>query len=317
VTYAPPAAAGPAPEAVAADGTGAPAADVPGELAALPRRERRRADRGGWFIALVFIPLISYAVLATIALIILWMRAQQTPPSPFEQLPDDGEDRGVKKGQKAFRLITDERMVTAPLPPRLHVGLGDTLRIGELEVKPTRVERKKVCVYVQGFDKPEPCRCDSLVLHLHLRNVSADQTFSPLDNYFDRQWTHTGMPPLTLLEAGPNRFYGGPAAWYPRGSRDKRREWVEGRKDGDPEGLKPGGEVDSFVCTDGGDERMPLLLDGKDPRGARVRSPYRGPLLWRVQVRRGLVSYRNRPLSATAVIGVAFDSAQVEQPGAG
>ena len=29
--------------------------------------QRRRPDRAGWFIALVFIPLISYSVLATIA----------------------------------------------------------------------------------------------------------------------------------------------------------------------------------------------------------------------------------------------------------
>ena len=51
------------------------------------------------------------------------------------------------------------------------------------------MERKRVKVYVQGHEqKPEWCKHDSLVLHLRLRNASADVAFVPLDNYFDRRW---------------------------------------------------------------------------------------------------------------------------------
>jgi hypothetical protein len=229
-------------------------------------------------------------------------------------MPDvGGDDPGVyKEALKAARYTYPPSLARAPVPDHLRVALGNTLRVGDLEVTPTRVERKRVAVHVQGFDRPEPCRYESLVLHLHLRNVSEEYRFTPLDNFFDRFWSdRQALPPLTNLEAGPYLFYGGPAHWYPATDRKDRREWVQGRKPSDPEGLRPGQEGDSFVCTDGQDPRMNLLLNGQNEAGDRVREPYRGPLLWRVQVRRGPVPWRGKLVSATAVIGVDFSAADV------
>src|SRR5262249_19527892 len=123
--------------------------------------------------------------------------------------------------------------------------------------------------------------------------------------------------PLTSLEAGGERFFGGPARWLPRvrsrKKSDDKREWVAGRSNFDPEGLQPGQQTEGFVCTDGGSvengkgaRQVVRHLFGEDEAGARVKAPYRGPLLWRVQVRRGRVWWRDAPRSATTVIGVRF-----------
>jgi hypothetical protein len=281
---------------------GAPSSEV--FIAAAPRITPRRSRGSVWFLALVFVPLVSYAILATIAVFILWNRQQQqqAPPSLFEKLPDvDGDAPGVKKSQKTARLIYDEKLATSPLPENLRVALGKTIQIGDLEVTPLRVERKRLRVFVEGSVRPEPCQYDSLVLHLHLRNVSSDLVFTPLDNYFDRCWKdHKGVPPLTQLEVGPKRFFGGSAVWTPAQSKDQRREWVEDRRPGTGE-LKPGEELETFVCT-----------DGQDAGVLHAVTRYHGSMLWRVQLRRGLVNWRDREVSATAVIGVEFSDRDLE-----
>jgi hypothetical protein len=294
-----------------AAGSVAPAGD---DLAvALPRPARRPSGGGGWFIPLIFVPLLVYAVLVTITAVVFWRELKQRPPNPFDAMPDVGGDtpgarKDGKNGKTRTTLSYDRELSTAPLPAHLVTALGKPLRVGDLEVTPTKVERRRVRVFVSGFDRPEPCDGDSLVLHLRLRNLATGYAFTPLDNYFDRWWRPPGgLPPLTLLEAGKDRFYGGPAHWYPRDSRDAgRREWVEGRKDFDTDGLAPGAEQESFVCTDGNDPQALRVLFGEGGPG-----PYKGPLLWRVQVRRGLFDYRGRRVPAAAVVGVAFDSRDV------
>jgi hypothetical protein len=273
---------------------------------AVPRAARAAAGSSAWFIGLVFVPLISYAVLATVAAAVLWSRLQQAPPDPFERMPDvEGDAPGAHKVQGAGAARLRHRLDAAPLPEKLRVPLGQALRIGDLEVRPERVERKRMKVYVQGHEgNPERCKHDSLVLHLRLRNVSSDVAFVPIDNYFDRRWKPgQGPPPLTRLDVGARHFYGGPAAWYPRNARDGRREWVEGRRNFyDP--LPPGQEVDTLVCTDGDDGEVERALE-KNP----------GPMLWRIQVRRGLVPVGRRQLPAAAVVGVEFTAGQVEKDG--
>src|SRR5262249_53128687 len=154
---------------------------------------------------------------------LLWDKLQKAP-HPLEMFPDvEGDTPGVQKNGKKTSFkgqIAPEnlkRLAEASLPAHLRVPLGETLRVGGLEVTPLRVERKAVRVFVEGYARPEPCPHESLVLHLRLRNVSAASTFTPLDNYFDRNWKKgRGAPPLTLLEVGTRRFYGGPAEWSPR-----------------------------------------------------------------------------------------------------
>jgi hypothetical protein len=303
-----------------------PPADAPApETVAMPdsvRGLRKAPAGGGWFIPLVFIPVVIYAVIVTVALVYV-LTTWRTPPAPkwFEEMPDFGDNPGVRKPKSTTLKGVSLRDVTAPLPVNLHVPLGGGITIGELRVLPLRVERKKVAVFVKSTNRPaEPCAHDSLVLHLELRNVSSDHVFTPLDNYFDRWWKEgQGPPPFTLLEAGDVRYFGGPAKWVPLGAGLAKgdRQWVQGRKDSDPVGLKPGQTMRTFICTDGDDAAAARHLFGVDATGKRVGTPYHGPLLWRVHVRRGLINYLGRQVSATAVIGVEFTDQDYLRKGVG
>jgi hypothetical protein len=64
--------------------------------------------------------------------------------------------------------------------------------------------------------------------------------------------------------------------------------------------LQPGESLETFICT-----------SPDDPVKEAVEKTSQ-PMLWRVQVRRGLVQTPNRgELSASAVVGVEFTSDQI------
>ncbi len=196
------------PEAPAA-ATDSPSLEAPIASSPLLRRPRDEPGRINLFIPLVFIPLVLYAILATAAVGFLYLRMQTRPPSLWEQIPDvDGDNPGVRgAAKKGASLRFDRKIAVQPLPENLLVKLGNTLRVGELEVTPTKVRRQRVKVFVEGFAQPEPCDFDSLVLTLKLRNVADDYSFTPLDNYFDRQCgDRDSTVPLTVLVAGAAVF---------------------------------------------------------------------------------------------------------------
>lgn len=285
----------------------APAAREDESLGTYPRSRRRTEQKAPWFLLLVFCPLLLYALVISIFAFFLYREHQnlQQRRNPFEAMPDVGDDPGVHKGKKVSRTdrFKKPELTTLPLPENLCTTLGDPLRIGDLQVTPNRVERKRVSV-IAGLAAPEPCNKDSLVLYLDLKNLSSEYSFAPLDNYFDRHWRPGDnlTPPLTQLEIGSEyRCYGGPAYWYPRGDRvSNQRQWVVGRKE-QGDFLQPGEEKQMFVCTDGDDEKAVELLFG-----GKATEPYQGPYLWRVRVRRGLVHFQEKDYPATAVIGVRF-----------
>jgi hypothetical protein len=286
--------------------------------AAAARPQRRKEQGTPWFMILVFSPLLLYAVVITVFAARFYLKAQDVKQQlnrPFERLPDVGDNPGVQKGKKTTWIDNYKpTFATQPLSANLCTtleadGKTEPIRIGDLQITPTRVKRERVKVITDGFaDRPEPRAADSLVLYLKMKNLSSEYTFAPLDNYFDRYWREgqDQLPPLTQLEVGNTyRFYGGPAHWYPRGDRENRREWVVGRKGFDAEVLEPGEEREFFVCTDGNNENGVLKLFGESD-GERLRDPYHGTLLWRIRVRRGLVQVNNKEHSATAVVGVKF-----------
>jgi hypothetical protein len=274
--------------------------EEPLPLAATPRPVLQSQHRG-LYSALVLVPLISYAVLATIAVLILYFRE---PPAqvPFEMMPDvDGELKGAKH-QKPGPVTTYERIQPdVELPKRLRVGLGETLRIGDVAITPLSVELRHVLFRMPGFPD-EQADTASLVLSLRLQNVSTDVLFSPTDPYFERRWKGLphGSKPYTLLEIGPRRLYGGPIVWDSRKPRAES-ETVEGQQ---YRVLEPGQTLTTVVCTDPDDHAADLL------------AAYHGDLLWRVQVRRGLVKVGEREVSATAVVGVRFRDTDVTKPAA-
>ena len=281
-------------------------------------REKARSGGGGMglFLPLVVLPLVLYAVGMTAAVVFLYSRLTSVPTNanPFEQMPDvDGDDPGVKLKKLTLRFGKQDAL--AELPPRQVIGLKETLQIGDLEVTPLKVERREVRIFDerQGADgKPEPLPSAPLVLTLRVKNCAEDYRFTPMDNFFDRHWSgKSGSTPLTILLAGTQPFFGGPAKWVPQKRDTKRREfreWLEGRSNGDPRGLGPGESTETFVCTDGGDEATTKYLFGETLEGRKVGKPYSGNLLWRVQLRRGLITLGGKRYPATCVIGVRFTS---------
>jgi hypothetical protein len=256
---------------------------------------------------------LLYAIVVSLFSFFLYrhdQHLQEQLRNPFETMPDVGDDPGVQKGKKVS--LTDRykpELATLPLPAHLCTTLGNPIRIGDLEVTPKRVERKRVSVIV-GTSRAEPCANDSLVLYLDMKNLSTAYSFAPLDSYFDRYW-RPGVdliPPLTQLEIGNQyRCYGGPARWYPRSDRSNPRQRIKGRRE-EAERLQPGEEKELFVCTNGDDAKAAALLFG-DSSGEK----YHGPFLWRVRVRRGLVPFQDKQYAATAVIGVRFTDKVIHQ----
>ena len=286
----------------------APILEAPSESASIPRPARRTEARVPWFLILVFVPLLLYSIIISIFAYRIYQIAEERGDQlrkRFEMMPDEGDSPGVQKGKRLTRYKYDPKATTQPLPDQLCTTLGQPLTIGDLQVTPRRVERQRVRVVVEKY-KPEPCLSDSLVLYLDMKNLSADYAFAPLDNYFDQHWSSgEPFPPFTLLEVGEKHFYGGPAAWHPRGDLKNKREWVEGRNDL-PDVLQPGEDKEFFVCTDGNDPRAVAVLFG-----ANAQNAYHGALLWRIRVRRGLVHVIDKDFPATAVIGVRFSDKDI------
>jgi DNA-directed RNA polymerase subunit RPC12/RpoP len=272
-------------------------------------RPARQARSSGalWFLLL---PLASYAILATILLIILAIKLNNTTtPTLLDKIPDlDGDNPGVKKRGELHHWQGNDKLTRLPLPSSLRTPLGQTLTVGALEVTPTKVVQTKVAYYDEKApNKPWPCEYDSLVLHLRLRNTASDYAFTPLDNYFDRKYhPSTGdVKPFTQLEIGERVFYGGPAEWYSRnrkGDNHTDRQWLKGRKDFDEEGLGPGQTMKTFVCTDGNDANVVVAA-----------AEFQGAFLWRVHLRRGLVNVKGKDVSATAVVGVQFTRQDIDK----
>lgn len=246
------------------------------------------------FVPLVLVPLVSYAILATITILVLLLRPQ---PDPLEFLPDiEGDFKGATRSKPA--RVTYERVSPdSPVPRHLHVKLGGTVRLGDLEVRPDRVEVRRLVFRKPGF-QPEPGEADSLVLYLTLTNRSADTVFCPTDPWFERQW-RAGDPahlrPYMMLSIGTDQFPGGPIVWA-RTDNARTREQIEGQEH---RLLQPGEQIETFVATNPAD------------RLAERSADWSGPIEWRVQLRRGLVRSGSRDLSATGVLAVTFDAAQL------
>ena len=251
----------------------------------------------GWVTIAVIVPLISYAILATILIAVLYARLKNQV-HPLEALPDlEGDNTGARK-----LAIRDRVNPTMDLPDKLKVALGNTIRIGDLEVTPTRVEQKNIrYLYPNPNTAPNDSSKPSLVLHLQLKNVSDNVAFKPTDPVFLKEWQERQVSgrPYTFLDMGNRRFSGGPIRWQGDRPPRKRADWSIDGHNPDRE-LKPGDTMTTIVCTHP-DQNAPSYLGS-----------HQGKLLWRVQLRRGLVQLRNREVSATAVIGVEFSKADIK-----
>jgi DNA-directed RNA polymerase subunit RPC12/RpoP len=253
---------------------------------------------------------IPYALVMTF-LAIKYYLDYRSAPNPLEMLPDPGEPKSKSdsKSQTIRRVVP-----TTTLPPHLIAELGKTIHLGDLEVTPQKVEQKRLTFRVRGQDPKDPnARRDrpeeeSLALHLNFKNVSKKTLFRPTDSVFDYFWRDKTDPesvmPYTFVTVNGIR-YTGP---FPRNlkgntvrSNDNLRlDFVEGQE-GDSKILAPG-ETSSTV----------IVTEPKDQVPSMLRS-HKGKLLWRVQLRRGLVKVGDKDVSATAIIGVEFDKDQIQK----
>jgi hypothetical protein len=277
------------------------------ELLAPPTREQAAALRPtaplgyqspvrNFSTAIIIIPLISYCILATIAVIILYFRSVT---DPLEALPDDGDNRGAKHKQTS--LLDEKRIApTNKLPDKLKVALGDTITVGDLEITPQKIERRSV-IFRRPRGQPDKGGDDTLVLQLHLRNVSNDLVFCPTDPYFDRRYRakQGGNRPYMYVDVGGHQFFGGALDWSPPDKKDAPRETIDGQHYG--QALGPGETMTTIVCTD------------PEARVASAVENAKGTAVWRVQLRRGLVLVRGREIPATAVIGVVFHKEDIRR----
>jgi hypothetical protein len=255
----------------------------------------------------------------------LWFRQQQKPPHQLEILPDiEGEFPTNLKGTKrtvhsriqqgGFKIYP---RYDTKLPDHLKVTLGKTLQLGELEVTPLRLERKSITMRELGKKQTYDPKGKALLLHLHLKNVSKDLAFYPMDRYYTRYFRPSpprdalrcpsNDVPYTYLEIGKDRFYGGPGGYYDLdldrlNENNYMNEFVL-NQDFDRQ-LKPGEEMKTFICTDPEDEKLQKTLNS-----------HQGKLMWRVQVRRGSIVYSDRRIPVSAVIGVEFDDSDYKFQG--
>jgi hypothetical protein len=170
----------------------------------------------------------------------------------------------------------------AQLPKHLRVGLGQSLKVGSILVRPLHV----------GLDP-----LGDLVMYLRLKNVSGvlDQlTFNPLPAEFAKYNRNNpdAPKPYTFLEAGKLRLYGASVEWF---TGKIGEELPAADKE-----LKPGKEMTVTLTTLPEDR-------GLIPQVLKEESP----LLWRVQLRRGLDTGAKLGWVMSCVVGVEFKSSEI------
>lgn len=237
-----------------------------------------------------FVAVLSYASAATIALIYVLLAWLNSRAHQLESLPDLRPE--LHDGKAALILAPED----APMPPGHTLALGETRRFGSVEVTPLRVTRGTI-EFEHFSGRPDYRRAPSgpvLKLWLRFRNVSQDQRFAPLDR-------------LLLLTRTFDQFGGDPrannfVAPVDQKRRDGHRVFVYD--------LPVDGEY-ALVGQDAGKEIGP----GEElvtfiPTTEEGLSALQGPLVWRVQFRKGYNPDSLR--GVTTLIEVTFDSDEIQ-----
>jgi hypothetical protein len=261
----------------------------------------RRRGRGS--LAIVLFTLTSVVVVGGIS--VFWMLADRR--GPLENLPDDGAF-APRRGSPGFPQEDLERMpsdaelklggLVAPdesLSEATILRLGETRPVGNLEVSPLEVEHATLMSWRADAPDEKIETGPVLVLRLRVKNVSAKQEFFPLDPAFLYPDPRKQMKSNDLFDGrGLTYTYLHPAdrvadvvCPFDLNVRDG---WVlEGQEF--PK-LPPGGQADLIVVSD-----------------ADAMERVRGPMIWRVKLRKGLTATGQ---GVATVIGVAFDPAEIQ-----
>jgi len=186
-------------------------------------------------------------------------------------------DPAKDKGSPRYQVKHD-----LSLDPDMKVPLKKPIRVGILEMTPLKVQLT---------------RDGDLVLHMNAKNLSKDLVFNPIDDKYllfaSDKLSMTAGRPYTYLDSSVQRIYGGFVDW--------RKNDV--RCDGD---IGPG-EIETILLT----------TNGSKENRANIKRIVRSgeALLWRVQLRQGLVPVDGEMLSATTVVGIEFNANSIDKEG--
>jgi phage FluMu protein Com len=232
---------------------------------------------------------------------------------PFKAMPDVIRQYDpAKKPQTAFQNMPDPKQ---EVPADLRVKLGEEIAVGDIKVQPVSVEKQlplAVTKYKAAGDDRVRRLGDkpTLVLKLHVTNLSKDTVFDPNDPAFVRAFDANQPAPYTALEINQRLFYG--TFRWPSDS-DVEKEFFQSQDEGEKP-LKPGEERDTYVTVAPPGSKT-TVATGDFQKDFNSLKPTDW-LLWRVQLRRGMADFKDGDktvsLSATTVIGVQFQQGQIK-----
>jgi hypothetical protein len=185
------------------------------------------------------IVLASYASALTIALLWLFLsgRIQRPKPPAIDSTPFDSRPDLGPEGRRSRALIELPR-----IPNDRLVGLGQVLKVGQVELSPLEVSAAPVTLIRVGEDGDQQRRetePGTLTLRLRLRNTSERATFAPLDPAFIRE-PDRGFPESFIETSRGERIFIYPLAI--------ESEWsIEGQ---DFEELKPGESAEYTIVSE-------------------------------------------------------------------
>jgi hypothetical protein len=131
-----------------------------------------------------FLLVSSYASAITLGFLwFLWAGRSLPPQRAAEPVPVDA----VSDPPSRTSAASPVSKVPQPLPVHNLVDLGNTLRLGDLEITPLSIVHRSVYLYrLEGATGEERESPESLVLTLRLTNRSETRVFAPLDRSFIR-----------------------------------------------------------------------------------------------------------------------------------
>ena len=251
-----------------------------------------------------------YSVIVTLLAGFYFYKARRAAEDehPFKNIPDPVGMYEPAKRHQFTRVLEKMPSPDARLPDSLKVNLGATLRVGDLEVTPERVEQGKLrehTVAKNNQTSVQQLSGEALILHLRLKNVSSSLEFHPTDPYFDRYYDphEKSAKPYTMLEVGGRKYYGGPINFLAIKWDQIKRKYIDGQEN-DDKPLPPGEERHTVICTDPTDEGGNQAVRAAGPSER---------LTWRVQLRHGLTVYKGNEYSVSAVVGVQFTPADIRK----
>ena len=263
--------------------------------------------------------LLLYSALATGAVAYLFFtrteagnNAQSSGESsgthPYAAIPDLFGQYPVADRQKLGK-IDGMPASDLPVPDKLQVPLGQTLTIGNLEIKPLRVLSRYVTRHSKEVGKNEYTQRQTpaavLLLYLQLTNTSDDVTFCPTDPACNSTFPRgTPIKPYTGFVIGKSEFLGGPFRWP---DSQYERQYIDGQKE-DDNPLKPK-ETREYVIAS--------IMPGTDILDAMGKLDPDEKAIWRVQLRQGLFPWKDKEghdheTSAYCVIGVPVSISDVK-----